>query len=123
MTAVLVVGRLRLAELAGAAEAVEVPGTEVGLEDDERRALLALRDIAPALAVGQTADRPVHPDPGIARKRADFAATVAAAVEGTGWPPPTHPAYVLRALAEPEAVRASAPRRWRHWLVSGIRAH
>jgi hypothetical protein len=116
MAALLAVGRLRLIELADEASRVEVPGTDVGLDDDERRALLALRDIAPALAGGHPAGRPVHPDPDIARKRADFADAVAAAINGTAWPSPTHPAYVLRALAEPEAVCATAPPQWRHWL-------
>jgi hypothetical protein len=119
MTALLAVGRLRLAELAEVAAAVEVPDTDVGLEDDERRARLALRDIAPQLAVGRPADsgRPVHPDSEIAGKRAEFVAKVTATIDGTGWPPPSHPAYVLRALVEPEAVRASAPPQWRRWLT------
>ena len=119
MTAVLAVGRLRLAKLAVAANRIEVPGTDVGLKDDERRALLALRDIAPLLAAGQSADsaRPVHPDPEVARKRAEFAARVTAAIEGTSWPPPSHPAYVLRALAEPDKVRSTAPPHWRGWLT------
>jgi hypothetical protein len=119
LTAVLAVGRLRLAKLAAAANRVDVPGTEVGLDDDERRALLALRDIAPLLAAGQPADgaRPVHPDPDVARKRAEFAARVTAAIEGASWPPPSHPAYVLRALAEPDKVRSTAPPHWRGWLT------
>lgn len=46
MTAVLAVGRLQLAALAERARAAEAPDRDAGLRDEDRRALLALREVA-----------------------------------------------------------------------------
>ena len=96
---------------------VEVPSLSVGLREEDRRTLLALRDLAAARAQGVALERPIHPDPEIAAKRAALLADVEAAVDGTALPGPESPAYILHALLYPEGVRASgvAPPDW-PWL-------
>jgi hypothetical protein len=93
----------------------EVPPLSVGLRDIDRRALLALRDLAVARARGEAPERPVHPDPEIAAARARLLRDVEAALDGTALPGPDSPAYILRALLDPAAV-ADAPPEWRAWL-------
>jgi hypothetical protein len=82
MRAVLVAGRFGLAELAGRVRAVDVPPAGHGLDDEDRRALLALRDAAAARAEGRLLERPVHPDPDIAARRSTLLAAVEAAIAG-----------------------------------------
>jgi hypothetical protein len=118
MTALLVVGRLRLGSLARRAASVEVPPESEGVRDVDRRALLALRDVAAARAAGAELERPLHPDPDLAERRGAFVAEVQAAVEGTTLPGPESPAYVLRGLIDPGAVLAEGrmPTAWKVWL-------
>jgi hypothetical protein len=114
MAAVLAVGRLQLSRLANRARGAAVPaaGGRLGendrrggndrLSEDDRRALLALRDAAAARAEGSTLrqQRPVHPDPGLAARRAAFVDEVDAFVGGTALPAPDGPAAILRRLVE-----------------------
>jgi hypothetical protein len=102
MTAVLAVGRLRLSALADRARSAEVPPLGNGIEDDDRRALLALREVAAARAEGRELDRPHHPDPGVEAQRAAFVAEIEAAVAGTNLPERDSAAAVLRTLLDPE---------------------
>jgi HEAT repeats len=118
MTAVLAVGRFRISSLANQARAASLPGTDAGLRDEDRRALLALRDIAVERA-GAGGDRPpVHPEPLIAAKRAAFRKAVEDAMSGAAVPAPDNSIYVLRALERPEDVMAdpAAPVIWRQWM-------
>jgi len=72
MTAMLAVGRLRLAALADAAMAVEVPAAgRDGLGQEDRRALLALRQAASDRARGAP-PWGESDDPAIARRRRDY---------------------------------------------------
>ena len=118
MTAVLVVGRLGIADLARPVGGVEVPPVGRGVREDDRRALLALRDVAAARAAGFSLERPVHPDPEVAEARAALLGAAEAAVAGTALPGPQSRAFILQALADPEAVatRAAPPAEWRAWL-------
>jgi hypothetical protein len=118
IAALVMVGRLGLAELAPLAQEVEIPPASVGLREDDRRVLLALRDMAAARAQGRPFHRPVHPDPRIAAARAALLADLEAVLDGTTLPGPDSPAYVLRAILDPDAVRGSssvAPEWW-PWL-------
>ncbi len=118
MTAVLAAGRLRLRGLSRAVAAVAVPDLSAGLRDEDRAALLALRDTAAARVAGVPFSRPVHPDPAIATRRAALLAAVARALDGGGWPAPSEPGFVIHALVEPDVVRASGdvPPQWLGWL-------
>jgi len=91
---------------------IDIPPEGDGLRDADRRALLALRDLAT-----QTS-RPVHPDPAVAAARAALAADVRAAVDGTALPGPDSPAFVLTAVLDPAGARASGrlPEPWRAWV-------
>jgi hypothetical protein len=102
MTAVLAVGRLRLPALANRARAAEVPALGKGVTDDDRRTLLALREVAAARAEGRALDRPRHPDAEVESRRAALLADVEAAVDGTRLPDSDSPAAVLRTLVNPE---------------------
>jgi hypothetical protein len=118
MAAIAGVGQQRIARLAPLARRAEIPSQSVGLRDEDRRALLALRDVAAALAEGVALDRPIHPDPEVAERRAQLLTDVAAAIDGSALPGPQSPAYVLSAVLDPDAVRRSgaAPPEWRAWL-------
>jgi hypothetical protein len=118
MAGLVMVGRLRLAELAPLVVEAEIPPSSVGLREADRRALLALRDMAAARALGRPFERPVHPDPAVAAGRAALLNDLAAVLDGTGLPGPDSPAYVVRAILEPDAVRGGAhpPMEWRRWL-------
>jgi hypothetical protein len=120
MAALAYVARMRVEDLAGQAAEIEIPPLSAGLREEDRRALLALRDVAVARLRGEKLRRPVHPDPEIAVVRARLLADVEAAVEGTALPAPDSPAYVLHALLDPGAVRASGttPPDWEAWLRS-----
>lgn len=100
----------------GRAAGIDVPPESVGLRDVDRRALLALRDMAAARARGEVFERPVHPDPEIAAVRARLLRDVEAALDGTALPEPDSPAYILRALLEPATV-GDPPPEWRAWLT------
>ena len=114
----VMVGRLRLAELAPLALEVEIPPCSVGLREDDRRVLLALREMAAARAAGRPFERPVHPDPALAAARAAVLQDLEAVLDDAGLPGPDSPAYVLRAIMDPDAVRGCArvPPEWRRWL-------
>jgi hypothetical protein len=118
MSAVLAVGRLRLRSLSSQARIAPVPPLGAGVSDDDRRALLALREVASARAEGRAVERPLHSDASIAERRGDFLAAVEAAVSGTALPGPGSPAYVLHALVDPAAVLTAedCPPGWREWL-------
>jgi hypothetical protein len=118
VAAVLAAGRLRLPELAPLAAQLVVPDTSVGLRDQDRRALLALRDLASARARGVPLERPAHPDPAIAAARAQLLADLEAALDGTALPGPESAAYVVHAILDPDGVRRSrsAPAEWQDWL-------
>jgi hypothetical protein len=120
MTALVFVGRLRIADLARPAAATEVPPLSAGLREGDRRALLALRDVAAARARGERLELPGHPDPEVAAARARLLADVETVLDGKGLPAPDSPAYVLHALLDPATVResGSAPREWQAWLSS-----
>jgi hypothetical protein len=118
MAGLVMVGRLRLAALAPLAVEADIPATSVGLREDDRRVLLALRDMAAARALGRAFERPVHPDPPVAAARAALLRDLGAVLDGTALPGPDSPAYVLAAIMDPDAVRRSgrgAPE-WRRWL-------
>ena len=118
MLAVAAAGRLGAADLAPRLRTVEVPPLSAGLRDEDRRALLALRDLAAARTAGATVDRPVHSDPEVAARRAALLAGVEGVLDGTALPGPHSPAYVLHALLDPAAVRRAggAPPEWARWL-------
>lgn len=116
MTALLTVGRHRLAPLARRAAATAVPEEAEGLREDDRRALLALRDVAAVRAAGAEApERPIHPDAVTAARRGALLAAVRAAILGEA---AGAEAAVLQALAAPEAARRDPrlPAAWRRWL-------
>jgi hypothetical protein len=118
MLAVLAVGRRRIHPLAAMARRAQVPGTEVGLRECDRRALLALRDIAAANATDSRLGRPTHPDGVIAARRSDLIAEIDRVVRGDGDPSPDGPSLILLALLDPRRAHASdrAPRQWQRWL-------
>lgn len=118
MLALIVIGQLRDDALAAFARRVEIPPLSVGLRDDDRRALLALRDLASARARGVALELPEHPDPEIAARRARLLADVDAVLDGTGLPEPDSPASILHALLDPQGVRAAGdvPPEWQRWL-------
>jgi hypothetical protein len=119
MTALLAVARRRIASLARRALKTDIPPIAAGLRDQDRRALLALRDIAVARAEGRPLDqfRPVHSDPEIAARRAAFLSEVVGVVIAGTAPEPTSPALILQALAQPDSIPVSeAPAEWRDWL-------
>jgi hypothetical protein len=121
VVALVTAGRLRLPELAALASRTVVPPTSVGLRDDDRRVLLALRDLAAARARGVPLDRPVHSDAGVASARAAVLRDIETVLDGGPLPSPESPAYVLAAVLDPARVRrsGSAPPEWRAWLDQG----
>jgi hypothetical protein len=122
----LTVGRSRLSALAPLAADTEIPPAGPGLRDVDRRALLALRDLAVARARGVSLDLPEHPDAEVAAARARLVADLEAVLDagaeavprGTGLPGEESPAYLLTALLAPDRVRRSgtAPPQWHAWL-------
>jgi hypothetical protein len=122
MTAVLAVGRLRIATLADQARAAATPARDVGLRDEDRRALLALREAASERARPGGELRPIHPDPETARRRAAFMAEVANAVAGERELSAGGAVSILDALEAPEQVsgRPDAPVAWRRWLGEAV---
>jgi hypothetical protein len=118
MTAVLIVGRLKLEPLSEAAAAAAVPELAVGLRDEDRGALLALRDAAVARAASTPWERPIHPDPVVAGRRAALRDAVSAVLAGDRWPEVDGPAAVIRALAQPDSVLdgGAVPPPWQAWL-------
>jgi len=99
----IAVGRAGLPGLAPLAADVEIPPAAAGLCDQDRRVLLALRDVAVARARGVAFTLPAHPDPGVARARARLLADIEAVLDGTRLPDPDSPAYLLRAVVDPGA--------------------
>ncbi|MBV1796820.1 hypothetical protein [Siccirubricoccus sp. G192] len=118
MVALLAVGRHRLAALADRAARVAVPPETAGLREVDRRALLALRDCAAAVAAGGEPDPPAHPDAAVQARRMALRDAVLAAIHGEAWPAPGDAAQVLRALADPHgaAAEAALPEPWARWL-------
>jgi hypothetical protein len=118
VAALVTAGRLHLPELAALASRTVVPPTSVGLRDDDRRVLLALRDLAAARARGVPLDRPVHSDAGVASTRAAVLRDIETVLDGGPLPSPESPAYVLAAVLDPAWVRrsGSAPPEWHAWL-------
>jgi hypothetical protein len=115
MLGLMAVGRFRLRALARRALRVPLPGTDVGLRDDDSRALLALRDIA-AEHAGLGEPRPLHSNPAVAQRRAALRRDIEAMLDGTALPPAESPAFILAALADPASVAGRAPGLWRRWL-------
>ena len=113
-TGALVAGRHGMAALAPRVQAVEIPPAGAGLRDEDRRALLAMRDVAAARAAGAPLERPRHDDPALDARRSAFLTEIDDAISGTAMPDPGSPAYVIRALVDPEAIRA--PAAWKRWL-------
>ena len=118
MAGLVLAGQLRLDELAPVMAGAEIPPTSAGLRDEDRRALMALRDMAAARALGRPFERPTHPDPAIAAARAALLRDLEALLDGSAFPGPDSPAYVLTAILDPDAVRAAGavPPEWRRWL-------
>jgi hypothetical protein len=121
MLAVAAAGRHGGHDLVQRLRAVELPPASVALRDEDRRALLALRDLAAERAAGAAVERPVHSDAVVAARRAALLADVGAMLDGTGLPGPDSPAYVLRALVDPASVleAGDAPPEWAQWLSGG----
>jgi hypothetical protein len=119
MTAVWGVGALRLDRLADAAGSAPLPdpGYE-GLNAEDRRTLLALRDAARDRAAGRSpaaADRD-GAGPGGSR-RAAFVARIAALFDRLAPPPrDRHEALLMALLGMPGVERTHIPRAWRKWL-------
>lgn len=119
MTAVLAVARRRLAQLARGAAMAAIPQTDVGLREDDRRVLLALRDIAVAFAQERSVEglRPLHSNAEIAGRRVRFLSQALEFVEADVSPGPSSPVHLLRALSCPDAINIDqVPSEWRKWL-------
>ena len=119
MTAVWGVGALRITRLADAASAAPLPDSGYdGLNGDDRRTLLALRDAASDRAAGRGPGEP-HRDgagPGGAR-RAAFVGRIAALFDILAPPPgDRHEALVLALLMTPGLASSQLPRAWAKWL-------
>lgn len=120
MTALWGVGALRIARLADAAGSVRLPdlGYE-GLDGEDRRTLLALRDAARDRASGRPPSPPDREGGGPGgTKRAAFVARIAALFDRLAPPPgDRHEALVMALLRLPAAERDRTPRAWRSWLA------
>jgi hypothetical protein len=118
MAGLVVAGQLRLGELAPVMADAEIPPTSAGLRDEDRRALMALRDMVATRVLGRPFERPTHPDPAVAAARAALLRDLEALLDGGAFPRPDSPAYVLTAILDPDAVRAAGavPPEWRRWL-------
>jgi hypothetical protein len=117
MTAVLAVGRLRLADLAEQAMAAPAPEAGVsGLTQEERRSLLALRHAARNLALGLAPEADLAGEPGSAVMAKRRARQQAARILIDGGEAPgfgDDEAMVAALIGE---APASVPQRWHAWL-------
>jgi hypothetical protein len=117
MTAVLAVGRLKLAALADAAMAAKVPPAgRDGLGQEDRRMLLALRQAAHDRAKGAP-PWGVSDDPAIAAKRRAHQARLHSRLQNLpAIPEDRADALLLGLLGGPEALGQRVPGAWRAWL-------
>jgi hypothetical protein len=120
MTAVWGVGALGIARLADSAASTPLPplGFE-GLNPDDRRTLLALRDSAADRAAGRNPAPSAFEGggPGGAN-RAAFVARIAALFDGLpSSPRDRHEALVMALLRTPAPERSRIPPAWRSWMA------
>lgn len=120
MTAVWGVGALRIGRLADAAGSAPLPDAGyAGLNGEDRRTLLALRDSARDRAAGRTPARPDREGggPGGAG-RAAFVARIAVLFEGLAPAPgDRHEALIMALLRTPLPDRDRIPRAWDGWMA------
>jgi hypothetical protein len=119
MTAMVGAARLGLRSLAHRIAATEVPpsGEDIGLEAEDRRALLAMRQAAADLLRGTSQTAP-RPEDAIAAMRHAYQLHLRELLEGRP-APPDRAALLLTALLTPEALASpgSFPAWWENWLA------
>jgi hypothetical protein len=118
MAAVLAIGRLRLASLADGATAAAAPRAgEDGIDQEDRRALLAFRIAAHDRALGLPAGAPASDLADVTARRRDYQRGLHALLNGSADAAWGREAALLAALLDgPEAVRGRVPGAWRGWL-------